>query len=70
VTAFGLTTASNYAWSGLINWPLAVTFIGGGVVGGYAGTKLAKHLSKADALTPVFAGMVAVVASYILIRAL
>ena len=30
VTAFGLTTAGNYAWSGLVDWPLAGLFIGGG----------------------------------------
>ena len=34
VTAFGLTTAANYAFSGLVDWPLAALFIGGGVLGG------------------------------------
>ena len=36
VTAFGLTTAASYAWSGLIDWPLAFLFILGGTLGGLA----------------------------------
>jgi uncharacterized membrane protein YfcA len=35
VTAFGLTKALNYAFSGLIDWPLAATFIVGGLVGSF-----------------------------------
>ena len=31
VTAFGLTTAASYAWSGLISWELAGLFIAGGI---------------------------------------
>ncbi|CCW19286.1 membrane protein [Sphingobium indicum BiD32] len=31
VTAFGLTTALNYAFAGLIDWGLAAPFIGGGI---------------------------------------
>ncbi len=31
VTAFGLTTAASYAWSGLVAWGLAGLFIAGGV---------------------------------------
>src|ERR1700729_4476476 len=45
VTAFGLTTAASYAWSGLISWELAGLFIAGGVAGGLAGTRAARHLS-------------------------
>ncbi len=41
VTAFGLTTAANYAFSGLVDWLLAGVFIAGGVVGGFSGTRLA-----------------------------
>ena len=66
VTAFGLTTAANYARSGLINWPLAAVFIAGGVVGGFAGTKLAKQLSGKGMLTTVFAALIFVVAGYML----
>jgi uncharacterized membrane protein YfcA len=67
VTAFGLTTAANYAWSGLIDWPLAFVFIAGGIVGGFAGARLAKRLSGAHGrLTTVFAALVFVVAAYML----
>ena len=45
VTAFGLTTAASYAWSGLISWGLAALFIAGGIAGGLLGTRLAQHLA-------------------------
>jgi uncharacterized membrane protein YfcA len=45
VTAFGLTTAASYAWSGLISWGLAGLFIAGGIAGGLLGTRLARDLS-------------------------
>ena len=44
VTAFGLTTAFNYALSGLVDWTLAAVFIAGGVLGGLGGTVLALSL--------------------------
>ena len=47
VTAFGLTTAASYAWSGLVDWPLAVLFIVGGALGGLLGIRLAHHLAPA-----------------------
>src|SRR5258708_11207966 len=37
VTAFGMTTALSYAWSGLISWKLAGLFVSGGVAGGWCG---------------------------------
>jgi hypothetical protein len=67
VTAFGLTTAFNYALSGLVDWPLAFVFIAGGVLGGFAGVKLARHLSGARGrLTTIFAILIFVVAAYML----
>lgn len=69
VTAFGLTTAFNYALSGWVDWPLAFAFVGGGVVGGLFGSRLAKHLSdKKGALNSVFAALIFVVAIYMLYR--
>ena len=68
VTAFGLTTALNYAASGLIDWPLAVVFICGGILGGMAGTKAARLLSGKGVLTMVFAALIFVVAAYMLWR--
>ena len=45
VTAFGLTTAANYALDGWVDWLLAAVFIGGRVFGGLFGARLAKSLS-------------------------
>jgi uncharacterized membrane protein YfcA len=66
VTAFGLTTAINYAFSGYVDWPLAGIFIAGGIAGGLFGTMLAKRLSGTGALTTVFAVLIFVVAIYML----
>jgi uncharacterized membrane protein YfcA len=67
VTAFGLTTAANYALSGLVDWALALAFITGGLVGSLFGTRLAKHLTQSrDGLTAVFAVLIFVVAAYML----
>ena len=69
VTAFGLTTAASYAWSGLISWELAGLFIAGGVVGGLIGTRLAHTLSvRHGALNIVFAAVIIAVALYMLAR--
>jgi uncharacterized protein len=67
VTAFGLTTAFNYARSGLVDWSLALVFIAGGIMGSLFGTTLAKRLSGTTGqLTTLFAMMIFVVAAYML----
>ncbi|MGE3396449.1 MAG: sulfite exporter TauE/SafE family protein [Sphingomonas sp.] len=69
VTAFGLTTAFNYALSGLVDWLLALSFILGGLAGGYIGTKLARRLSAARGrLNTIFAVLIFIVAGYMLWR--
>jgi uncharacterized membrane protein YfcA len=69
VTAFGLTTAASYAWSGLISWELAGLFIGGGLLGGLVGTRSARMLSeRRGALNIVFAAVIIAVAIYMLVR--
>ncbi len=68
VTAFGLTTAANYAFSGYIDWPLAGIFIVGGILGGLFGTAIASRLSGTGKLTTVFAVLIFVVAAYMLWR--
>jgi uncharacterized membrane protein YfcA len=69
VSAFGLTTAANYAWSGLVDWRLAAIFLAGGVVGGLAGAALARRLAgKRGALNIVFALVIFAVATYMLVR--
>lgn len=69
VTAFGATTATSYALSGLVDWRIAALFVAGGVVGGVAGTVLAKRLAtQKSLLTRVFATIVAVVGLYVVVR--
>jgi uncharacterized protein len=71
VTAFGLTTAGNYAVSGLVDWALAALFIAGGILGGLLGTRSAGMLAgRKGALNTVFAALVFAVAVYTLIRSL
>jgi uncharacterized protein len=71
VTAFGLTTAASYAWSGFVSWGLAGLFIVGGLAGGLIGTHLAQLLStRRGALNSVFAAVIIAVAFYMLARSL
>lgn len=49
VTAFGLTTAANYAFSGLVDWPLALAFVAGGIVGSIGGTRVAEQFAAGAA---------------------
>lgn len=69
VTAFGLTTAANYALSGLVDWYLAALFISGGVIGGMLGAGSASSLAaRKGALNTVFAALIFAVAIYMLVR--
>jgi uncharacterized membrane protein YfcA len=69
VGTFGITTALNYAWSGLVDWTIAGLVIAGGVAGGFAGMKAAIHVARQRGmLTRVFASVVLAVAAYMLLR--
>lgn len=69
VGAFGLTTAVSYAYDGLVDWRIALEFIAGGVMGGLAGLVLAQKLSlRKGLLNRIFAGLVLIVAAYVLWR--
>jgi uncharacterized protein len=69
VSAFGLATAANCAFSGLIDWPIAGAFIAGGVLGSFGGTMAARRLSRAKGqLNILFAGLIIIVAAYMLYR--
>ncbi|MCP2132587.1 sulfite exporter TauE/SafE family protein [Bradyrhizobium ottawaense] len=71
VSAFGLTTAANYALSGLVDWRLVTMFVIGGTVGSLAGGRLAKRLSNEKrALSYIFAAVVATVGVFVVIRSL
>ncbi|MEQ1709559.1 MAG: sulfite exporter TauE/SafE family protein [Terricaulis sp.] len=69
VGAFGATTAASYALDGLVDWRVALLFIGGGIIGGGIGAGLSTHLAKQrGALQRVFAGIVFLTAAYMLWR--
>jgi uncharacterized protein len=69
ITAFGLTTAANYAASGLIDWTLAAILLVGGILGGLFGAAVAKHLAdKRGALSTAFSFVIFAVAAYMLVR--
>ena len=69
IAAFGLTTAANYAVSGLVDWLLAAIFLAGGVLGGIMGAALAKQLAgRRGALSTAFSFVIFAVAAYMLIR--
>jgi uncharacterized protein len=69
VGSFALTTATNYALSGLVDWVIALLFIAGGVAGGYLGMRAAVSLAASRrSLTFVFAGIIFAVAAYMLAR--
>ena len=71
ITVFGLTTALNYAVSGLVDWPLAFIFVAGGAAGGVLGSLLARRLSaQKGTLSTLFAGLIFVVAIYMIYRSI
>ncbi len=71
VTVFGMTTAANYALSGLVDWRMAALFLAGGIVGGLIGGSVVVRLSKEkQALSIIFAVIVAAVGCYVVYRGL
>ena len=71
VCAFGLTTALSYAVSGLISWPLAAVFIGGGIAGGQLGCLAARRTASSQGtLKMLFAALIFAVAIYMMIRSI
>lgn len=66
VTAFGVASASSYAWSGLIDWPVATLLVAGGLVGAIAGAKANAVLGRRKgALARVFAWFVIAAGLYV-----
>lgn len=71
VGSFGLTTAANYALTGQVHWIAAGWFIAGGVFGGFLGLRMAHRAAQRKGLlNRIFAGLIFVVAGYIVWRAL
>ncbi len=70
VAAFGATTAGNYALSGWVDPGLVGAMTMGGVVGTLAGLPLARRLGSNAALgRTLFAGLILIVAAYVVFRA-
>lgn len=66
VTAFGLASASSYAWSGFVDWPIALLLMAGGAAGAVAGTRLNAVLARRkDLLARVFAAFVIAAGLYV-----
>lgn len=65
-----MTTSISYMASGIMpEWHVTLEFIAGGIIGGWAGTMLAKRLaSTKGALNMVFAGALVIVSGYMLWR--
>ncbi|THK38609.1 sulfite exporter TauE/SafE family protein [Ensifer sp. MPMI2T] len=69
ISAFGLATALNYSASGLVDWAVALQFIGGGILGGAIGIAAAGRLSsRKGMLNRLFAVLVLCVAGYVLLK--
>jgi uncharacterized membrane protein YfcA len=69
VAAFGLTTAANYARSGLIDWPVAGLLLLGGVGGGIVGVLAAHRLAAhRNALSLMFSAIIVTAGLYVLWR--
>ncbi len=69
VAAFSVTTAANYASSGLVDWRIAALFVLGGIGGGWLGMRLATRLcEKRDLLRRLLALLIFAVAAFVLYR--
>lgn len=69
VAAFGATTAANYSIAGLVDWRIALLFIGGGILGGVAGMFAGRHLAQRKGqLAMAFASFVIIIGIYVLYK--
>lgn len=66
VTAFGATTAANYAISGMVDWRIAAEFVAGGIAGGLVGASLGNKLAgRRKILSLLFAALVTATGLYV-----
>lgn len=71
VSALGLTTATSYALSGLVDWGVTALLIAGGIAGSVAGIRLGRALAnRKGALEKGFAAVVIAVGGYVLLSSL
>ena len=67
VSSFGITTATRYLIAGQIDLIIAVLLVMGGMIGGFLGTKTSQKI-PIENLSKIFALLLFVVATYIVIR--
>lgn len=66
VSALGLTTATSYATSGLVDWYVTALLVTGGIAGTIGGLALSKVLgTRKGLLERGFAGMVIIIGGYV-----
>jgi len=66
VTALGLTTATSYAFSGHVDWPLTALLVTGGALGAIMGVRLGQRLAAHKKLFErIFAVLVIAVGMYV-----
>lgn len=71
IAAFGAATSASYAWSGLVDWPIATLFVLGGLVGGVAGVRIGQAFAgRQRTFNVVFASIVIAVGVYVTGRGL
>lgn len=69
VSALGLTTASSYAVSGLVDWPLTAALVAGGAAGSILGLALGRRLAaRKNVLERVFAAVVILAGLFVVAR--
>ena len=70
VSALGLTTATSYALSGLVDWGITGLLVAGGLVGAMAGIALGKKLgAREGVLERGFAALVIAIGGYVAVTA-
>lgn len=70
VAALGMTTATSYALSGYVDWPLVALLVAGGAAGSAAGMTLGRRLAAHKGLLDrLFASVVIAVGLYVAIAA-
>jgi uncharacterized membrane protein YfcA len=70
VTALGSATAASYAWSGFVDWPLALLLVLGGAIGSTVGMRIGRRIAERRRLLEIgFACVVMAVGAAVLIEA-
>jgi uncharacterized membrane protein YfcA len=70
VATLGATTATSYAWSGLVDWRLSLLLVIGGAIGSTFGVRLGSRLAeRRRALEIGFACVVMAVGAFVLVEA-